>query len=383
MHEELDQRKMVSIDSRRFSTSMRDIASTISKYIDGESNYNIDDELIEEALQLQKSHLYDPIAFMSAHKHRMNQRDHVESSEGKLLTSSDQGNLMKVSVHSRRYFIGELAGPIEIKSSALHHSEALGNCMEDCTTDIASNYQSLCSSSCSTYAFLKDVILDDLLMAISTSKEETEIRASVSMLTTIISRNKSIIEDIKKKGLKLYDLASALKQNVHEAAILIYLINPSPIDIKTLELLPTLMEIVCTSRSYKGKPESLLLTPHAASLMIIEELVTSFDYTTNNMHLAAISSPHVLSGLLEVARNDNLKEVFSLIIILIKCMQFNPQCREYISKFTPISPFIQLLKTDSNRAKHMALEFLHEILCIPRYNHLTIFHFAFYIHSNV
>ncbi|XP_054806841.1 putative E3 ubiquitin-protein ligase LIN-1 isoform X2 [Prosopis cineraria] len=354
VHEQLDQRSMVSIDSRRFTTSMRDIASTISKYIDRESNYNIDDELIEEALQLQKSHLCDPIALMSSHKRRINQMNHAESSEGKLPRSSDPGSLMEVSSHSRRYFISDLAGPVEIKSSVFHHS------------DIASIYEILSSSSCSTYAFLKDVILDELLMAISTSKEEREIRASVSMLTTIISRNKSIIEDIKKKGLKLYDLASALKQNVQEAAILIYLINPSPIDIKTLELLPTLMEIVCTSRSYKGKPESLLLTPHAASLMIIEELVTSFDYATNNMHLAAISSPHVLSGLLEVVRNDNLKEVFSLIIILIKCMQFDSQCREYISQSTPLAPFIQLLKTDSNRAKHMALEFLHEILCIPR-----------------
>ncbi|KAK4265773.1 hypothetical protein QN277_026785 [Acacia crassicarpa] len=372
MHERLDQRKVVSVDSRRFSTSMRDIASTISKYIDGESNYNIDDELIEEVLQLQKSHLSDPIAFMSAQKRRINQINHAESSEGKLLRSSDPGNLMEVSSHSRRYFISEVAGPIEIKSSVLHHSEALGNCIEDYTADIASIYESFRSSSCSTYALLKDVILDELLMAISTSKEEREIRASVSMLTTIILRNKSIIEDIKKKGLKLYDLASALKQNVHEAAILIYLINPSPIDIKTLELLPTLMEIVCTSPSYKGKPESLLLTPHAASLMIIEELVTSFDYATNNMHLAAISSPHVLSGLLEVARNDNLKEVFSLIIILIKCMQFDPQCREYISQFTPLAPFIQLLKTDSNRAKQMSLEFLHEILCIPRSSAISL-----------
>ncbi|XP_028751660.1 putative E3 ubiquitin-protein ligase LIN-1 isoform X2 [Neltuma alba] len=372
LHERLDQRKMVSVDSRRFSTSMKGIASTISKYIDGESNYNIDDELIEEALQIQKSHLSDPIAFMSAHKRWINQRNYAESSEGKLLRSLDLGSLMEVSSHSRRYFISELSGPTEMKSSVLHHSEALGNCVEDYTADIASFYECLSNSSCSTYGFLKDVILDELLFAISTSKEEREIRASVSMLTTIISRNKSIIEDIKKKGLKLYDLASALKQNVHEAAILIYLINPSPIDIKTLELLPTLMEIVCSSRSYKGKPESLLLTPHAASLMIIEELVTSFDYATNNMHLAAISSPHVLSGLLEVARNDNLKEVFSLIIILIKCMQFDSQCREYISQFTPLAPFIQLLKTDSNRAKHMALEFLHEILCIPRSSAISL-----------
>ncbi|KAF7837811.1 putative E3 ubiquitin-protein ligase LIN-1 [Senna tora] len=368
------ERNIVTFGSRRFTTSMRDLASTISEYGDIKCKFDVDNEIIEEELQLQKFHLFDHIAFTSPHKHRFSQRNLAESSERKLQRSSGPGSLREVCSHSGRDSISELAGPLERKISILHHSEALGNCVEDYIADIASIYDSLSgSSSCSTYDFLKDVILDELLMAISTSKEEKEIRASVSILTTIISRNKSIIEDIKKKGLKLYDLASALKQNVHEAAILIYLINPSPIDIKTLELLPTLMEIVCTSHhSYKSKSESLLLTPHAASLMIIEELVTSFDYATNNTHLAAISSPQVLGGLLEVARNDNLKEFFSLTTILIKCMQFDAQCRKYVSQFTPLAPFIQLLQTENNRAKHMALEFLHEILCIPRSSAISL-----------
>ncbi|KAI5349495.1 hypothetical protein L3X38_002382 [Prunus dulcis] len=111
------------------------------------------------------------------------------------------------------------------------------------------------------------MILDQLVAGISTSKEEMVIRASVSILTSIVAANKSAIEDIKKKGPQLSDLASALKRDVHEAAIL-----------------------------YKGRSESLP-TPLTASLMIIEVLVTAFDHCTNNMHLAEISSPKVLHGL--------------------------------------------------------------------------------------
>ena len=338
------------------------------------SNFHVEDELIQEGLQPLKSHLFDHVTFTSACKHWLSQKDHEESSKTKLQRPSSLGNFSEVCSNSRRYSLHELSGVIE-RISELHYSEALGKCGQEYTVDIASIYECLTDSSGTTYASLRDAILDELLIAISTSKEEKEIRASVSILTTIVSRNKSVIEDIKKKGLKLCDLASALKQNVHEAAILIYLINPSPIDIKTLELLPILVEIVCTSHSYKSKPESLLLTPHAASLMIIEELVTSFDYATNNMHLAAISSPHVLSGLLEFARNDNLEEFFSLTTILIKCMQFDAHCRKYVSQYTPLAPFIHLLQTENTRAKCMALEFFHEILCIPRYNHLTFSNF--------
>lgn len=376
MQEQLDERKMVKFGSSRFTRSKEDVTLSISNYRDKTRNPHInchvEEELTEEALQPLKFHLFDHVKFSSACKHRLGQKNYEESFETNLHRSSSIGNFNEVSSHSKRYSIHELSGLIERKFSELKYSKALGKCGDEYTVDIASIYESLTRSSGNTYSSLKDVLLDELLIVISTSKEEREIRESVSILTTIISRNKSVIEDIKKKGLRLCDLASALKQNVHEAAILIYLINPSPIDIKTLELLPILVEIVCTSHSYKSKPESLLMTPHAASLMIIEELVTSFDYATNNMHLAAISSPQVLSGLLEVARNDNLEEFFSLTTILIKCMQFDAQCRKYVSQFTPLAPFIHLLQTDNTRAKCMALEFFHEILCIPRYNYVTI-----------
>jgi hypothetical protein len=331
MQEKLDVKNIINLDSSRFSLSIEDFALSISKRIEKTSinlNCRVDDLLIEEALQPLEFHLFDH----ASSKHRLGPKYHEESSKMKLQTS-------------------------------------LEKCGEEYIVNTASIFESLIGSSGTNYGSLKDVILDELLIVISTSKEEKELRASVSILTTIISRNKSIIDDVKRKGLRLCDLASALKKNVHEAVILIYLINPSPIDIKSLELLPILVEIVCNSSQncYKNKHESVLMTPHAASLMIIEELVTSFDYATNNMHLEVISSPHVLSGLLEVARNDNLDEFFSLTTILIKCMQFDSQCRKYVSQFSPLAPFLDLLQTKDIRAKGTALEFFHEILCIPRY----------------
>ncbi|KAH1147234.1 hypothetical protein GLYMA_15G149200v4 [Glycine max] len=372
MQEQLDKRNIIKLDSSRFNRSIEDFTLSISKYRDKTGNTllncHVEDELNEDASQPKK--LFDHVTFTSACKHRPSQKNHEESSE--IQRSYSLGKFDEVCSNSRRYSLRDLSELTERRISELHYSEVLGKCDEEYTVDIASIYESLISSSGATYASLKDVILDELLIAISTSKEERKIRASVSILTTIISRNKSIIEDVKKKGLRLCDLASALKQNVHEAVILIYLINPSPIDIKTLELLPILVEIVCTSNSYKNKQESLLLTPHAASLMIIEELVTSFDYATNNMHLATISSPHVLSGFLEVARNDNLEEFFSLTTILIKCMQYDAQCRKYVSQFTPLAPFIHLLQSENTRAKCTALEFFHEILCIPRSSAISL-----------
>ncbi|KAK6161171.1 hypothetical protein DH2020_004552 [Rehmannia glutinosa] len=269
--------------------------------------------------------------------------------------------------HPEENLFIQQSGVLEKLISNLCFTEELGNGDKDYTVEMKTIYDILNSKSGLKYSLLKDIILDQLLIAISNSKEEKVVRTSVAILSTIVTENRSVIDDIKRKGLQLYDLATALKRNVHEAVILIYLINPSPAEIKTLELLPCLVEVVCTSKShYKVELTSLLLTPPAASLMIIEVLVTAFDYETNSMHLAAISSPRVLSGLLKVPRKDNLEEFISLAAIIVKCMRFDGKCRKYVSEFSPVAPFVSLLWSNQKRATSTALEFFNELLRMPR-----------------
>ncbi|KAK6913763.1 WD40 repeat [Dillenia turbinata] len=273
---------------------------------------------------------------------------------------------------SRKDSNDELIGILERTISKLCFSEELRRSDEEYTVEVTTIYQMLNSKRGVKYALLKEVIIDQLLASISTSKEQGVIRASISILVTIAMGNMSVIKEIKKKGLQLCDLAKALKKNVHEAAILIYLINPSPTEIKSLELLPTLLEVVCTSSSYQTRMASLLVTPPAASLRIIEVLITAFDCATNNAHLEAINSPQVLSGLIEVGQTNKHEELVSLTTILVKCMQFDGQCRKYISTYTPFMPIIRLIKSNNKRAKFIALEFLHELLCMPRSSAITL-----------
>ncbi|KAA3456214.1 WD40 domain-containing protein [Gossypium australe] len=268
---------------------------------------------------------------------------------------------------------GELMEIIQNAVSKLCFSDGLEKSGKDYVVEITSIYRMLNNKHGLKYTMLKDVILEQLLIAVSTSKEEMVIRASVTVLTTIVSTNISVVEDIKKKGLRLTDLARALKCNVYEAATLIYLIKPSAAEIKSLELLPTLVEVICTSNSSRCKPSKLVtVTPPAASLMIIEVLVTAFDNATNNMHLAAINSPRVLSGLLDVAKSHSLEEHISLATILVKCMQFDGQCRKYISQAIAMAPFIHLLQSNEKRAMFVALEFFHEVLRIPRSSAISL-----------
>lgn len=248
----------------------------------------------------------------------------------------------------------------------------LGSCDEKYTVEVVRMYEMLSNKKGIKYTLLKDIILDQLLKAISSSKEVGVIRVSISILSVIVYENKTVVNDLNKNGLELYDLASALKRNVQEAAILIHLINPSPLEIKTLELLPILMEIVCYSKSYNSPLPVLKMTPPVASLRIIEVLVTAFDDATNNMHLAEINTPKVFPGLLGATRENNSEDFTSLAAILVRCMQFDGLCRKDILKSAPMRPFISLLGCNQQRTELIILEFFHEMLRMPRCTSLNL-----------
>ncbi|OAY65169.1 putative E3 ubiquitin-protein ligase LIN-1, partial [Ananas comosus] len=238
---------------------------------------------------------------------------------------------------------------ISFSSSEKDWSDGSSTCGKDTQIEILERFEKAVKFADSEFEFtnildlleygtIKRDILEQLMDSIST-QEGKVIRASVYILLLLISEDRSILEDIKRKESFLYDLGNALKRN--------------------------LCGVACNSKGLKGL--SLLpITPTAASISMIEVLVTSFDYVTNNIHLAAISSLPILSKLVNVAMNNNLEEGVALAAILVRCMRLNGNCKNFLSQVTPVDPFLHLLKRKERRAKFTALEYFYEILQMPR-----------------
>ncbi|KAJ6824232.1 putative E3 ubiquitin-protein ligase LIN-1 isoform X1 [Iris pallida] len=259
----------------------------------------------------------------------------------------------------------EMLGKFEKAVSALCISEGPGT-RKDVDLEITTLWELLNNKPEVKYSSTRREILDQLMKIISTSEKVQVIRASLYILSILILEDRTIIEDIKRNDLHLCSLASALKKNVQEAAIVIYLLNPSPSEIKRLELLPALVEVACNSNSHKEGSMSLQVTPTSASIAMIEILVTAFDYVTNNMHLSVISSPQVLSKFVNIAMNKNLEEGIALTAIFVRCMRLSGNCRKFLSQVTPVDPFLHLLRCNEMHANFAALEYFQEILLMPR-----------------
>jgi hypothetical protein len=260
----------------------------------------------------------------------------------------------------------DFLGRFEKAASKLLVSEGLESCL-DAGSEVTTIWQLLDNTSgVKQKSSARQDILDQLLDSISTSKKDKVIRASVYVLLLMISEDRNVMRGIKRKNFHLSNLATALKRDVHEAVILIYLLDPTPLEIKNMDLLPSLLHVACNSDTQKW-PALLPLTPTSASIALIEILVTAFDYVTNNVHLASLSSPPILSKLVDVAKNNNLEEGVALAAILVRCVRLNGNCKKFLSQATPVDPFLQLLKRKEHRAKCAALEYFHELLQIPRY----------------
>ena len=285
----------------------------------------------------------------------------------KFKTSTTTEDWSDVSSHWGKDSQVDFLERFEKAVSKLLVSDGLDSCL-DAGSEVTTIWQLLNN----TYevrhrSSVRQDILDQLLDSISTSKKDKVIRASVYVLLLMISEDRNMMRGIKRKDFHLSNLATALKRDVHEAAILIYLLDPTPLEIKNLDLLPSLLHIACNSDTQKW-PAMLPLTPTSASIALIEILVTAFDYITNNVHLASLSSPPILSKLVDVAKNNNLEEGVTLAAILIRCGRLNGNCKKFLSQATPVDPFLHLLRRKEHRAKCAALEYFHEILQIPRYD---------------
>ncbi|KAI3923516.1 hypothetical protein MKW92_008295 [Papaver armeniacum] len=346
MHEDACEGYSSYMFSSTSLSSVSDINLSISelKKMDSNSFYNLHGEG-RETLKISEHHTLKgktlthvgDLKNSARHKQESNTRESIDA----------------VSLHPGKEVQMEIQWISEKRVSTLCLSDKIEKCEEDDDSVELTTMQ----EAEVKFEQLRNATLDQLLNIISTSKEERVIRVVVSVLLTMIAENKTVIEDIKRKGLRLCNLVTALKCNVHDAATLIYLISPSPKEIKGFELLPQLLKVACNSSSYKDDFIQPALTPREAALLMIEVLVTAFDSATNNIHLAAISSSQVLSELAHVARYSNIKEISSLAAVLVKCMRFDGKCRSLVSNCTHMDPFVHLLRRQDKRAECAALQF--------------------------
>ncbi|OEL13355.1 hypothetical protein BAE44_0025625 [Dichanthelium oligosanthes] len=361
--------KLNGLQSNRSHGSLNNLSNSVLELKNADSystsNYSTKDGMFPQCSPRCDLRCFSNFSTKFIKKSSLSDLVSIGSMSRKFKTSTASEGWSDVSSHWGKDSQVDFLERFEKAVSKLLVSDGLECCL-DAGSEVTTIWQLLNNTSEVRYkSSVRQDILDQLLDSISMSKKDKVIKASVYVLLLMISEDRNMMRGIKRKDFHLSNLATALKRDVHEAAILIYLLDPTPLEIKNLDLLPSLLHVACNSDTQKW-PAMLPLTPTSASIALIEILVTAFDYVTNNVHLASLSSPPILSKLVDVAKNNNLEEGVALAAILIRCVRLNGNCKKFLSQATPVDPFLHLLRRKEHRAKCAALEYFHEILQIPR-----------------
>ncbi|KAL0414748.1 UNVERIFIED_CONTAM: hypothetical protein Sradi_1676500 [Sesamum radiatum] len=135
-----------------------------------------DDDYIDE---VEKLHCIGSIALKN---YQLSRPLHQKSSKRMKKSSSCRTTLFEVHQQPEESFFFEQSGVLEKIISKLCFTEELGNGEEDYTVEMKTIYEILNSKSGLKYSLLKDIILDQLLKAISTSQEERVVRTSCNTI---------------------------------------------------------------------------------------------------------------------------------------------------------------------------------------------------------
>eukprot|EP01018_Ginkgo_biloba_P036434 Gb_40746 [translate_table: standard] len=250
--------------------------------------------------------------------------------------------------------------------SILCTSDELSKC-EDAVLAIIHMWPDLESRAEAESILLRGAVIDQLIEVLLASKIKEVLRASVCILSAMIIKNKFTVHHIMNTDPELYSVTGVLKRRrISEAAVLLYLLKPSAVQMKTLELLPILVEVLYNGNHYIDGPISLPWTSSAVAVMMIEMLVGAFDNLTNESHLKVIISLKALPGLVNILKSNDMEERVAAAFILIKCMRSVGTCRQYISQNTSMVSIVQLLHSGSGRCRSVAVEFIAEVICLPR-----------------
>ncbi|KAG6431180.1 hypothetical protein SASPL_109257 [Salvia splendens] len=221
------------------------------------------------------------------------------------------------------------------------------------------------------YSSGSDTLMERFRNGIGTALQDFACRISLSFGLSTISILTIVIRDKKEIYNHFAHANTKLHRKCATAVTYVTLVDVLPDHLIILICAPTLERHNLSSVD-ETFSEGGAITPPAASLMIIERMVTSFDPETNSTYLAAITPPGVLSALVRAPRRDHLDEVASLAHILAKSMCFDGKCRRYISQISHTTPFVSLLSSNQERAASAALEFFNELLKTPRSSAISL-----------
>ncbi len=148
----------------------------------------------------------------------------------------------------------------------------------------------------------KVAVIDGLMEVLSNSVNEEILRATVSLLSVLVFKDELARHAVVRADPSYETIVNVLQmEGVPQAAVLLYLLKPESGHLAAMEIIPSVVKVLQESETIGTGAFQVSWSPKAAAVLLLEQLVTSFDFATNMSHAELVvhmgSVPFLISQL--------------------------------------------------------------------------------------
>ncbi|XP_031407386.1 putative E3 ubiquitin-protein ligase LIN-1 isoform X2 [Punica granatum] len=246
--------------------------------------------------------------------------------------------------------------------SCLCTSENLQEC-EEAVLAIAKTWKDTKGDPALHSHLCRATVVNGLVEILSASLDRDVLRASIYLLSELISVDESIGETLTSVDSDFDCLAALLKNGLFEAIVLINQLRPSFTQLSANDFVPSLVQSILNN--YECSDDfKLLVEPKDAALAMLEQILMGGDEGERTVNTLNLISADAISGLIKCM--DKVEQRQSVISILLCCIQADKSCRNLIATRIEVSSVLELFHVGDDTARGICINFLSELVHLDR-----------------
>lgn len=189
------------------------------------------------------------------------------------------------------------------------------------------------------------------------------LRTSIYILSELIFIDERLGETLNSADSDFDCLATLLKNDLVEAALLIYQLRPVFAQLSAHELTPSLMQVI--QNTNKGSNDfQLAIDPKDVDREILEQILIRGDEYSRSLNALSVISQNGIPALAKYL--ERIKGRRLVVSILLCCMQPEKGSKSLIADIIELSPVLELFHGGNDNVRGIYVEFLLELVQLNR-----------------
>ncbi|CAM6032894.1 unnamed protein product [Sphagnum compactum] len=213
----------------------------------------------------------------------------------------------------------------------------------------------------------KVAVIDGLMEVLSNSVNEEILRATVGLLSVLVFKDELARHAVVRADPSYETIVNVLQmEGVPQAAVLLYLLKPGSGHLAAMGIIPSVVKVLQESETIGMGAFQVSWSPKAAAVLLLEQLVTSFDFATNMSHAESVVHMGSVPFLISQLESKVFEERLGAAKVLCCCMQADGGCRYTVAYSANLSPLVEMLHNCKGQSRTVATSFLIELTHLNR-----------------